>query len=196
MIQLIEEADTVCLDADDTTANFFGAFLEYYNPLYGTSFVISDFWTRKFNLVLGCTIEEAHQRIDEFQHSLSFKKIQPIEGSVEAVNDLASRTKKLYISTSRADYTRDDTERFYDSFFRGKITDIFYSSNNHTGRANSGKTKFEICKDLKAPLIDDDISYLLPCAEVAFWGILFGNYSWQDKILPLDIPRIKSWSEI
>lgn len=196
-MKLIQDAESVCVDADDTTANFFTYFLDYYNSVYGTSFSINDFWTRKFHLVLGCTGEEAQKRVDEFQHSPYFKKILPLEGSVEGINQLFARGKKLYVTTSRSDYTKEDTERFYDSYFRDKFLDIFYSSNNHTGKANSGKAKWEICRDLNAPLIDDDLSYIIPCAEMAVGGILFGNYLWQrDRDVPANIPRAKIWEEI
>lgn len=197
MIKSILESESVCIDADDTTANFFVSFLDYYNALYGTSFSINDFWTRKFHLVLGCTGEEARRRVDEFQHSPSFRKIKPIDGSVEAVNKLFVLGKKLYVVTSRADYTREDTERFYDSYFKSLISDIIFSANSHTGRANSGRTKLEVCSRLGAPLIDDDLEYVIPCAESGFGSILFGDYRWQrDGDLPPNVPRARNWGEI
>ncbi|MDD5699580.1 MAG: hypothetical protein PHH00_00065 [Candidatus Nanoarchaeia archaeon] len=197
MLELIRKAESLCIDADDTTAGFFAAFLDYNNARYGTSFNIGDFGTHRFHLVLGCTEEEAKRRVDEFQHSSYFKKILPLEGAVEAINRLFILGKKLYVATARADYTRANTERFYETYFRGMIQDIFFSSNNHTGRANSGKSKLEISRDLRAPLIDDDLEYVIPCAKAGFGGILFGDYRWQiDSEIPSNVPRAKNWKEV
>lgn len=195
MIKLIEEAKSIILDADDTTADFFTAFLDYYNARFGTSFGIKDFWTRKFHLVLGGTGEEAKKVIDEFHRSPYFRRILPIKGSVEGATRLVRKGKKLYVATARADDVMKETEEFYETYFRGMISDIIHSSNSHTGRVNSGRSKWEISRDLKAPMIDDDLEYTIPCSQLGFGGILFGNYGWQTNV-PSGIPRAKSWEDI
>ena len=197
MIPLIRDAKVVCIDADDTTADFFWTFLQYYNARYGTPFTIGDFKTRKFHLVWGCSREEAIRRIDDFQHSSYYRRILPLEGSVEGARSLFEAGKKLYVVTSRSDYTRQDTERFYQTYFPGIVSDIIHSANKHSGDINSGKTKAEICGDFGAPLIDDDLVYVQPCAETAFGGVLFGDYPWQNgQELPLRVERGKNWEDI
>ncbi len=190
-LEIISDSPVLCIDADDTTNNYFLVFIEWHNAVYRTSFIVDDFWTRKFHLVLGCNGEEAKRRVDEFQHSNYFKKIMPLEGAVDAVNLLHDLGKKLYIVTARDNKLMQETATFYDKYFPGKLQEIIHSSNSHTGKANSGKTKSEICDFLGgATLIDDDLDYLFPGA------ILFGNYKWQKDADALSIPRLKDWSEL
>lgn len=197
MIKQLSEAEIICIDTDDVKADFFGTFLRYYNPRYGTHFTRDDFWTRKFHLVLGCTREEAIRRVDDFQHSPDFKKILPLEGAVEAVDTLFDMGKKLYAVTSRDDILSKDTEDFYNQYFSGKILGIMHSTNHHTNKSNCGKTKAEICNELKrfgkVTLVDDDLAYLLPCPSLGIGVVLFGDYRWTPQDLSPEIGRLKNW---
>jgi len=193
MIQLVERAKTICLDADDTTNNHISEFAAFHNLKYGTSFKVEDFWTRQLDLVLGCSGEDTIKRMDEFQHSSDFQKIVPLPGAIEAIKFFYSMGKGIYIVTSREDSLRKDTEKFYDFYCRGKIKDVIHSVNGHTGRMNSGKTKGEICQSLgNALLFDDDLSYINQCPN----SILFGDYAWQKDADKPGVERLKKWRDL
>jgi uncharacterized HAD superfamily protein len=198
MIKLVQESEVIVFDADDTLVDFFGRFLDYYNTTYRTSFTKSDFLTSDLPSVLRCELEECKRRFSEFQDSLFFKQIPPLEDSVESIDLLFSMGKKLYVNTSRPYSIRDDTEKHLEPF-KGKFLDIIYSFNHHTGIVNSGKSKGEICKSLGGSLVDNDVPYIMQCISLGLGGVLFGDsYNNRNEApsLPSSIAWAKDWKEI
>ncbi len=185
------------IDLDDVLADFHTSLMNYHNQMYSTFLKPGDFKTYLFNEVWGGTLEEAIQKVNDFHHSVYFKKISPISDSVSSV-DALSRENELFIITSRPIFIKEETEKWLDKFFRNKFSGIFYSSNHYTKAENSGKTKSQQCKELKiSVLIDDSLDYVKQCPSIGIRGILFGDYPWnQNGNLPLNVFRVKNWKEV
>ncbi len=194
--ELIRHTKIFCFDADDVTADSFPPFVEYHNITYGTSLKVADFTTRKFHPILGCSPEEAVRRVNEFQKSPYFERVIPVEGSVEAITFLHNLGKKAYIATARTQDIQGITERFFAKYFNGMISDIMHSVNDYSKQKNSGRTKADICENLGATLVEDDLAYIKPCSARGLYSILFGTFAWSQgqELPPFTLPAI-NWGK-
>jgi len=185
------------IDIDEVLADFNSGIIEWHNQKYGTSLIRENFISYFFNQVWGGTIEEAIQKVKDFHDSENFKKLSPVESSIDAIS-LLSKGNDLFVITSRPYFVQDETERWVNNFFGKKFNGIFYSSNYYSQAKNSGKTKLQICRDLEVSvLIDDSLSYISQCASTEVKGLLFGNYPWnRDGNLPANIFRTNNWKEV
>ena len=185
----------IAIDMDDVLADFHTGFMNYNNLIYGTSLRREDFTTYQFNELWGGTVEEAIQRVNDFHRSVYFREILPLSDSIDSVGTL-SKGNELVIITSRPTFTREETARWLDLFFKEKFSGIFYSSNHYSG--TTGKSKSEFCKELGlSVLIDDSLDYVKQCPPLGISGILFGDYPWnQNGNLPSGIVRVKNWKEV
>nr|QBM01252.1 hypothetical protein [uncultured archaeon] len=183
----------ICIDVDDTLFDYNRALREWHNQTYRTSLKPEDFVSYFFNEVWGGTLEEAIRRVDEFQHSEYMGSISPIGGAVSAVDVLSQRGKELFIVTARPDYLRRETEKLLDKHFIGRFREIIFSSNHYSKRANSGKTKARVCRELNAFLVDDSLQYYLQCFDEGVGAILFGNNAWNQSNGHVKIIRGENW---
>jgi uncharacterized HAD superfamily protein len=189
--------NNICVDLDDTLVGWVDAFRKWYNHVYGVSLQMKEFKTYRFNLILQLSWRETQERVENFQKSDYFRKILPVEGAVEAIDRLVQQGKRLFLTTSRPDFLKENTQKLIDQYFKDKFLEVFYSSNHYTKRENCGMSKGEICKKLNASLIDDSLDYLMQCVLLGLEGILFGNYPWnQNGELPLGVTRCLTWKEI
>ena len=105
----------------------------------------------------------------------------------------------MYLITSRPDYLKDKTIEQIERHFGDSFSGLFFSSNHYTKRKNSGKSKAEICLDLRvSKLIDDSLEYALQCAEKGLEVFLLSNKDtpWNQNGEYKGITRVKNWKEI
>jgi uncharacterized HAD superfamily protein len=191
---MIKEIENICVDCDDVLVDFHTPLREWHNAIYGTNLKHEDFISYRFHEIWGGTGEEAIKKVNEFQHSEYGKKLLPIQGTVESIDILLQRGKKLFLTTSRPLSSKGDTEKLLETYFKDKFLDVFYSSNHYTKAKNSGKSKGEICKKLNASLIDDSLDYVKQVALMGLRAILFGDYPWnQNGTLPEGVSRAENW---
>ena len=83
-------------------------------------------------------------------------------------------------------------------YFPNIFSDVIFSSNHYTRAKNCGKTKAEICEDLKISyIIDDSLVYTKECAQKGIETILLDSPWNQNGINEIKgITRVKNWFEI
>jgi len=172
-------------DLDDSVFDFIGSFIEYSNKTNKTSLKREDFVRYTFDV----------KKIFDFYNTDFFRKMSPLPNSKEVIISL-KQNSLLYVVTSRPDFLYNDTMNHLWENFRHCFSDVFFSSNHHTGDENSGKTKAEIClKKGISVMIDDSLEYALQCAERGINALLL-DAPWNRNGEHRGVIRVKNWKEI
>ncbi|MEK6833525.1 MAG: hypothetical protein AABY32_05760 [Nanoarchaeota archaeon] len=191
------EKKRIGVDIDDTSVDFVGNYILYFNQKYKANLKKEDFKTCSFNKTIGGTMEESINLVNEFYKSNLFKKMFPLPNSVEIIKLLKQAGYELFVITSRPDFLKAETEVFIDKYFSNNFSDIFFSYNYYTKRQNGGKSKAEICLDKKISfMIDDSLEYCKQCAEKGIESLLFGNFPWNQDGEFGDKIRVKDWLKV
>ena len=179
------------IDIDGVIANFIKKFLEFYNRKTGNSFSTENWVTYNFWDFMSITKEEGKKLMEEFYSLEDFDEIPLIEGSKEAIPELAKQNQ-IYIITARPLRWGEKTKKFFDKHFPGKQINLIHS------RDENDKTiyKREICKNLGVTiLIEDHADIALQCAERGVRVFLF-DCLYNQKVFHENIVRVKTWKEI
>ena len=179
------------IDIDGVVADFFRKFLEFYNKKTGNNVSIENWVTYNFWDFLPISKEEGKKLMDEFYLVEDFDKISLIEGSKEAIHNLAKQNQ-IYIITASPLRWGEKTKRFFDKHFPGKKISLIHS------RDENDKTiyKKEICKNLGISILIEDCGYIaLQCAEIGVTVFLLDR-PYNKNIEHENIIRVKNWNEI
>ena len=106
----------IAFDIDGVLANLMEPLLEFSNPRYGTNFTPEDIYVFDFKEIFNIDQEEENKLFSDFTYADFLNKIQPVEGSQEAISYL-SKNNYLAVITARADYTKNQTCEWIDNFF-------------------------------------------------------------------------------
>ncbi len=180
------------IDIDEVVVEFVRGYLKIYEKRHGQKFVFEDFFTYNLWEPLKITKEEAIEIANEFYNSIHFDNIEFVDGAKEAIYVLAERND-LFIITSRPIHIKRQTEQFIKKHFPDIFSNIFYSGDF----TRSGKTKAEICRDLKLDIfLEDNIIYALECAKNGTKVFLLDKPWNQSQEEHENIMRVKHWNEI
>ena len=189
---------TIAVDCDDVTAEFVPALIEFHNYTYGTKLKREDFHSFRFNEAWGGTLEEAIEEVKTFNKTEYSKNIMPVQNSQKILKLLKSKGNKLYVLTSRHISMKEETEKFYDKFFKGIFNGIYFSGNSITNYR--GKSKAEICSELKADyLIEDMREHAMACDKNPLLKVLLLDAPWNQEngiSFPSNVTRFYNWSEV
>lgn len=199
---------TIAVDLDQTLAHTLEALVAWHNETYDTHLTVSDFDTYDYSKVWGGSREEACLKIREFYESRHFENIQPINDfALEALKMLKKRKFNLVIITSRQQFIAEETKKFVDKHYPGKLMNMCKRKRTHTltrGANTKGifesiyfcnlglsdaeqleyvsKPKSAICQEIGVDvLIDDGLEHALDCAALDIEVLLYdrgGQYRW------------------
>lgn len=187
----------VGVDIDEVLGDFTGAFVRYHNRTFGTSLTKKHFHTYNYSQVLGCTEEEATEKILDFQRCYEFKNLSLIPGSQSAI-DILSKDHRLVVVTSRQEECRSTTCEWLERHFPGKFHKVHFGHNHYeSGNTKLRKTKLEICRSEGVDfMVEDSLDYALSFPEDGARVLLFDRYWNRNGDLPVHIKRVRSWSDV
>lgn len=183
----------LALDMDDVIADFNGPLQEWHNGIYGTDFARDD--VRDYHMShWGCSKDEVTARIQEFYGSEIFKNVSPVEGSVEAIRELAEH-RMQYVVTSRPGDTRSTT---IDWIRRNVPSGLTEENVTYLGTftEKNPKKKSQVCLELEAAyIVEDSLTHSIDCLGQGIHPILLTTPWNEDLEEPKGIARVYSWKE-
>lgn len=152
-----------------------------------------------FETIWGCSYELAFEILDYFFKSDFFKKIQPIQDSIEVVKNLAE-TYRLVIITNRHTSLHDDILIFLNKYYGDAFSEIH--TGNEYGMNGEKISKEEMCRRSNVSLLIDDSpkNILRVVKENGISGIVFGKYPWnevyENEFQGFNVFQVENWKEI
>ena len=186
------------IDIDEVLQPFKLPFLHFNNKVFEENLNPEDI--EKGNHVhdlLGCSLEEANYRCNQFHESEDADNLMPIAGSIEGISKLGEKHKLVAI-TSRSNTVKESTLAWLRKHFGNALDEIYFSSEFYS---NGNKSKAQICKEIGVEImVDDNLDFALDCIEENIPVILFdleGKYWWNSTDKEYDkLHRVKSWGEV
>ena len=129
------------------------------------------------------TDRESQQMVRDFYRSETFKGLEPLPGSQEALSVLKSRGSRLYAVSGRHQVVRDTTETWLDLHFPGVFDDLVLTDSF----TDQEIAKVDVCRALNlGTIIDDSERNCLSCAyggmkAVHFAGSEGSLYPWCEE---------------
>lgn len=181
------------IDFDDVLVDCNTALQDFHNTQYGTSHTKNDVTTYSFETLWGCTKEEVYVRLGHFLNSEQHHEIGPIDGAVDAIQQL-SLHHELYIITARKPEAKEVTKRLLKHF-----PDVF--KHVHFTGTSTGTglkiTKAEVCKkEFIDIFIDDHIDNILNVSSSGVPSLLMDQPWNRNEPLPNGVKRVYSWGDI
>lgn len=183
------------LDLDDTLLDLVPDLVGFYNDENKTDFQKSHFSSYDLTQTWGGKIEDTLDLIKRFYKSDAFTDLKPIFGAIEFVRSSKSMGHKMWVITSRPEFTEVATTSNIKKVFGKVFEDIIFL--NHFYGNYPKKTKGEVCDELNIELFADD--HLKHCISANNSGrkVYLVNSPWNiDKEVPKGIERINFLSEI
>jgi len=187
------------IDLDDVLADFFPAFLGFYNQKHNTHYTVDDLHSYDIWKVFGGTKEEAIKDVYEFCETKEFQTLAPVEGAIEAINSLNGNHKR-YIITARPIEIKDKTLSWLDLHFQGCFEDIFFT--NRFSYIGTKQKKSDFCNKINAEImIEDALHHAHDCSSENRQVLLLDKPWNRNGITPenlekLGITRVHSWDDI
>lgn len=189
----------IAFDYDDILANFFPAFLQFYNIKYKSNYTIEDIHSYDLWKVFDRTKEEVIKDVYEFYETDEFQNLSPIEGAIESINSLNGDHKK-YIITARPIEIKDKTLSWLDSHLPGCFNDVLFS--NRFSKNGIKQKKSKLCDYVGAYImIEDALHHAYDCASDDRRVLLLDrpwnrNGATPENLEKLGITRVHSWNDI
>jgi 5'(3')-deoxyribonucleotidase len=185
----------IAIDIDEVLVPFMATFVKHHNQRYSSTYVVDDFYTLDWQQIWGGTREEAIAKDKIFHAEKLMRQVAPLAGA-KAGLDVLREYFDLVVVTSRRDELKETTIEWLDEHFPNYFEEIAFC--NHWITTGESITKSDMCSRLGAvALIDDNADYILECVEKGIFGVLFGEYAWNqiDQPLPEDAVRVLDWEE-
>lgn len=192
----------IAVDCDEPLADCNAYLQAWHNRSYNTNLARDDVFSFKLWLVWNCSKEESDKRVLEFYESEDFRRMTPVDGSAEAVSEIA-KNNDLFVLTSRVGVAIPCTKPFIDRHYPGRFEKVVFSKNY--ALAGNGHSKADICEEEKVDvLIDDCLHYALDCQKKGIPVILFDTPWNRERAmkeeglteLPSGIVRAEGWQEV
>lgn len=182
----------IAVDVDDVLADTLVSFIEFYNQHYQAKHQYTDFLTYNFEDVLKLDTRQVQERILAFYNS-SYD-IQPVSGAKEALSEL-SKSHRLEVITARVAGLENITARWIEKYFPGIFSGLHFGHNHFVGCGR--KTKAEICREIGAKwLIDDIVENLIPCEASGVKPIVFDRPWNREHLQCQKFSRASEWATV
>lgn len=182
------------IDFDDVVADSGTALIEMHNKKHGAHFEKDDFKSYFFEETWGGPREERVKEIDEFFATDQLKKINPMAGSLEAMEILKEKGHELYIVTGRSHKDIEQTELWIEKHFPKAFAGVHYAS---VRNSDERRKKSQICKELGIEtFIDDNPDHALDLAAAGVKVFLFDQPWNRKQEMPENVERVSSWDDI
>ncbi|MEM4271949.1 MAG: hypothetical protein QXD13_02590 [Candidatus Pacearchaeota archaeon] len=183
------------IDMDGVLMDMQEKLISFHDRNYRTNTKLANIIRYDLHEVWGITHDEFIKRVLEFYDSKEFSKIEPVEGAVLGVHELA-KNFDLFVITARPTEIRNKTIHSLGKYFPGKFKDIILTDSFSLG--GRGKSKSDICLERGIEIaVDDYYENARECALRGIYSILFdAPWNRQHKFLAKGIARAKNWNEV
>lgn len=183
----------IAVDIDDTLADHVEAFISWSNQEYGTAFTVdsySDHWSELWNTEHA----ETERRAIAFHEAGEHGRFMIKPGSKEVLVYLKERYD-LVVVTARRQMVVEESRGWIQAHYSGIFSDVRFVP---IWESNNTVTKAEICRELGASyLIDDLMRHCRLAAQAGIESLLFGDYSWnRHEELPDGVYRVQNWQHV
>lgn len=184
----------VVIDYDDVLFHFMWSLFNYHNTHFGTSYRFEEIVSYELTTLFGCSEEEKQRRVERFYNSSHLDKLEPVEGSVEAIAEL-KREFTLPIVTARHEGLKRSTHHLLNKHHPDAFSEVHFLGHYHVAPGQR-VSKGIVCKTLGAIACVDDA--LHNAREIAAHGVpvFMPDRPWNQGPLPPGITRVHSWPEI
>jgi len=182
----------IAIDIDEVVVEFVRGCIKILNKR-GIPVEYEKTYSYDFKESFSMTKKEEMDLINEFFESEYFENIELVKGAKEGIGKLEKKNE-LFFLTSRPLSIKDKTNKFIKKHFPNSNINLIFSGDFHR---DNGKTKAEICRELKIPIIiEDNKNYALECAKSGVRAFLIAKPWNVDAENHSNIIKVNSWSEI
>src|SRR5579872_2931745 len=144
--------EMIAVDVDDVLATHVETFIAHSNTTYGTSLNFDDY-SERWGAMWGVDSQEVERRALEFQTSETILNFDTKPDAKKALHILRERYD-LSIVTARRKHLIDTTYQWVEKHFPNIFEEVHFVP---IWEPNSKVTKADICKQIKANYLIDDI---------------------------------------
>ena len=190
---MVKNKQVIAVDLDDVLAEHIEAFIEFSNKNHGTNFTKQDY-LEQWKDLWGISYGEVEERALNFLTNETVGGFGVIEDAYRVL-DVLKKERDLVIVTARPKHTIDSTLEWVDHNFPATFSGVHFVPIWDPGPK---KTKAEICKEIGADyLIDDLIRHCNLAIEGRIKALWFARIGWrQPDKLHSDVVRMASWREV
>lgn len=179
------------IDIDEVLSDTVVGFLKFFNNKHGTKHTYDEITDYSFTKSLNISPDEEKANLMEFFASKYFVDIEPITGSVEAIQKL-SRTNELFAISSRPPVLMSLTNFWLDKYFKGCFREVILTDSHF----DSSITKSKVCIEKHLDyFVEDVMKYAEDCASVGVTVFLLDK-PWNRIETGNNVIRVKDWLEI
>ena len=157
----------ITCDLDDVLGAYMPSFLDFYNDMKGTRFLLSDLTSSSLAEHLGESEERISEYVRDFSFTPEFRDLPVTSGAYIALKALKDNGAKLTVLTSRKLLDQTISEEYIARNYAGIFNDLICTD----GKNRKGEIAADIGSDLH---IDDAPKYL---ADVLIHGVAAIVYS-------------------
>jgi len=169
----ISKNKVIVVDIDDVLLEFTKSLNNFYNKRYETNFSFEDYCVYNFSKIWNVSETEATKRVFDFFDSEDFRKIEPLEGSTDAIKELFNQSYFLINATSRHAMLREKTKESIEKYFQGMFSKL-HTNKYFTKPGLFLLDKSKICHENDASfIVEDNLETAIRCAEKGIEVILF-----------------------
>lgn len=193
-ILLYNELMNIGIDLDEVVGDTMNAIVAFHNEKYGTTLRKREFSSYRFWEIWGGTRDEAIRKMYDFFETDHFKNINPVFGSLHALEWLKKDGHKIFLITGRQNHIIKKTEEWIERNFPGVFDGLYFA--NSYNLTVAPRKKSDLCKELGITLlVEGDMDYVKECSEAGLATLLF-DQPWNQGDLPPNTKRVFSWDEI
>lgn len=182
----------VAFDIDDILNDFYPSFAQYHNQVYGSIIKKEGLHVFEIATVFNLSPSESLARINAFCETEQFSKLIPLLGAQKGI-DMVKEFADVVAITSRASNFEHVTKKWITQHFPEKFSQVVLANLHGDGKKMN---KSELCKLHGAQvMVEDSLKYALDCASNGIPTVLLDK-PWNKGIVPNNVIRVNSWSEI
>lgn len=189
--------EIAAFDVDDVLLEQARGFCRASNRAFGTSLQIAEY-RDNWGEAWGITAEEAEARRQEMIRCGFFESLEPVEGAVQALQELSALGIGLVAITKRRESLREVTEASLSKHFDGLFSGLYLATYFRRDGQKITRNKSELCVLAGASsLTDDQYATCLEVAGVGIKALHFGDYGWSEpeEVHP-NIVRARTWDDV
>lgn len=184
----------IAIDCDDVLVDTAKYVVEQYNIRHGTQLTLAEYYSDDLHVWGVATRAQATKRVRDIVLEQNRNPEPPSTATIRTIHELAKQ-HELHLVTGRDDMFSEATHQLVERYFKGCFASIEHTNHFDEDRR---RTKGDVCRVIGADvLVDDHVEHIhsvLACGmnEV----IVFGNYPWNQTILPVGSVRCADWKAV
>ena len=181
------------VDIDEVLGELLGLFIELHNLENSTSIQVEDVSDYSLAKLFGCTQEEIDKRIERFFRQGNGSRILPVDGAVEAIQNLA-RDHELIVISARPKLFEQQTIHWLDTHFPGAFSEVHFV--DEVSMEADALAKAELCRQFGIDvMVEDSHKNAHACSEHVARVFLMDR-PWNRTDVLGNVSRVFVWNEV